>query len=98
MTANFNLSSDIICAFARAKESEQLQTGCKVMGQILENSEIARKEHIAMCQDTGMAVVFVEVGQNVRLEGGAIKMRSTRASGEDTGTRIYAVQWSMTIS
>jgi len=73
MNANFNLNSDIVCALARAEESEQSQTGRKILGQILENSEIAREEHIAMCQDTGMAVVFVKVSQNVRIEGGAFK-------------------------
>ncbi len=67
---NYALSADMENGLARAAASENAPLGKRVMGQLMENLEIAREERIPICQDTGMAVVFLEIGQDVRIEGG----------------------------
>ncbi|MCK4538718.1 MAG: fumarate hydratase [Candidatus Krumholzibacteria bacterium] len=70
MEANFELEDDVQNALEKAYEAEESPAGKEVLRQILENSEIARSEKIPMCQDTGLAVVFVEIGQDVHITGG----------------------------
>ncbi len=70
MKANFELGEDVIKALERAKELEESPVGQEILGQLLENARIARKEKIALCQDTGFAVCFVDLGDNVRIVGG----------------------------
>ncbi len=70
MTANYELGEDVLEMLRKAHETEESPTGKSILGQILENAEISRKERIPMCQDTGFAVFFVELGEDVRIVGG----------------------------
>ncbi len=70
MEANFFLGEDVLTALRRAKEQEESPAAREVLAELLENAAIAREEQVPMCQDTGLAVVFVELGQEVRIEGG----------------------------
>jgi len=72
MEANYYLNDDIEKALRKAAETEESETGRSVLNSLLRNAEIARKEKMAICQDTGIAVVFVEIGQEVLIEGGDI--------------------------
>lgn len=71
MTANFNLSADIRAALDEAVGAEE-ELGAEVLRTLLENANLARKDQVALCQDTGMVVVFVEIGQQVVVEGGGL--------------------------
>ncbi|MDO9533855.1 MAG: fumarate hydratase [Bacillota bacterium] len=68
--ANYYLGEDVIGAFKKGLAEEVSPVGREVFKQLLENARIAREEEVPMCQDTGTAVLFVELGQNVRLVGG----------------------------
>lgn len=67
--ANLGLASDMQECIERAGETEESPLGKQIIGQLKENMDIARKESIPICQDTGMAVVFLKIGQNVHIEG-----------------------------
>ncbi len=67
--ANLFLSPDMTKAMQQATENESSTLGKKILLQLQENLEIAGKEQIPICQDTGMAVVFLEIGQEVSLNG-----------------------------
>lgn len=71
--ANHYLSKDMDQAMKNATQSEKSPLGKKVLEQLQENLEIADKEVIPICQDTGMAVVFIEVGQEVHFVGGSLE-------------------------
>ncbi|RMF95154.1 MAG: fumarate hydratase [Candidatus Schekmanbacteria bacterium] len=69
MDANYDLGEDVVKALDEAIEKEESPV-CKVVLQhIKENSEIARRDSVPMCQDTGFAVIFAEIGQDVHIEG-----------------------------
>jgi fumarate hydratase subunit alpha len=70
MEANFDLGEDVLAAFKKAKTGEESPTAREILGQLEENASIAREERVGICQDTGIAVVFVELGQDVHLIGG----------------------------
>ncbi|MFW0861062.1 MAG: fumarate hydratase [Dethiobacter sp.] len=70
MEANYNLGADVYQAFKMAFSAETSPVGKSVLAQLIENAEIAREEQVPLCQDTGYAVIFVELGQDVRLVGG----------------------------
>lgn len=67
--ANLHLAKDVVGAIAHAKDTEESQLGKKILGQLQENMDIASSESIPICQDTGMAVVFMQIGQDVHIEG-----------------------------
>lgn len=71
--ANHYLSKDMDQAIKNAVETEKSPLGKKILNQLQENLEIADKEVIPICQDTGMAVVFMEVGQEVHFIGGLLE-------------------------
>ncbi len=71
--ANTELGDDVLRAFEQALEKEESPTGKEILRRLIENAKIARQERIPMCQDTGFAVVFVEIGQDVRIIGGSLK-------------------------
>ncbi len=71
--ANHFLSSDMEKALKAAKEEEKSSLGRQILGQLQENLEIAAADMIPICQDTGMAVVFLEIGQDVHFEGGSLE-------------------------
>ncbi|WP_027363705.1 fumarate hydratase [Desulfotruncus alcoholivorax] len=73
MEANFFLGQDMIDAFKNAYEKELSLTGKEIIEQLIKNAEIARTEEVPMCQDTGFAVVFVELGQEVHIVGGPLE-------------------------
>jgi len=70
METNYYLGDDVVEALKKALEVEESPIGKEIINQILENSYIARKEKVAMCQDTGFTVVFLELGQDVNIIGG----------------------------
>lgn len=70
--ANHFLTDDMQQRLHKAAESETTELGKMVLSQLEENLEIAGKEMIPICQDTGMAVIFVKVGQEVHIEGGLL--------------------------
>ena len=63
MDACYYLGDDVVAFFERAAETEESEAGRDVFRQLLENAEIARREEMPLSQDTGLAVVFLEVGQ-----------------------------------
>lgn len=71
--ANHYLSNDMDAAMTQAEQNEQSPLGKQILGQLQENLEIAAQEMIPICQDTGMAVIFLEIGQDVHLEGGLLE-------------------------
>ena len=71
--ANHYLSKDMDKALKDATASEKSELGKKILNQLQENLKIAAEEMIPICQDTGMAVIFLEVGQDVHFEGMAIE-------------------------
>ena len=70
MAANFELGEDVVATFIQAREKEESPVGQEILGQLLENAAIAQKEKIALCQDTGFAVFFVDMGDEVKVDGG----------------------------
>ena len=71
--ANHVLSGDMDRALKCAVETEESPLGTKILKQLQENLQIADEERIPICQDTGMAVVFLEVGQDVHFVGGSVE-------------------------
>lgn len=67
--ANLTLSKDMCEAINSASKEEESPQGKRVLGQLIENLRIAEEDKIPICQDTGMAVVFIEIGQDVHIEG-----------------------------
>ncbi|TAK32727.1 MAG: fumarate hydratase [Chloroflexota bacterium] len=80
--ANFLLPEDVTAAIARAAEDEPSDVGKHVLQQILRNAEIAAADHVPLCQDCGLAAIFVELGQDVHIVGGAFQ------NAIDEGVRI----------
>lgn len=68
--ANTTLAPDMVRALDLAREGEKSSLGKKILGQLEENLKLAKEEQIPICQDTGMAVFFVTLGQEVHVEGG----------------------------
>lgn len=67
--ANLHLSKDMCEAIYNAKDSETGELGKRILGQLCDNMEIAAKDEIPICQDTGMAIFFVKIGQDLHIEG-----------------------------
>jgi fumarate hydratase subunit alpha len=68
--ANYNLGADLVTSLHRAVERETSPVGRQCLRDIIQNAEIARDERVPICQDTGMAVIFVDYGQEVCITGG----------------------------
>lgn len=71
LKANYYIGDDITAALKSAYEKESSEIGKSVLGMILKNNEIAAKEEIAICQDTGLAILFIELGQEVNIVDGS---------------------------
>ena len=71
--ATHNLPDDVVAALRRARDSEQSPLGRRILDEILQNADLARDEMIPLCQDTGTSVVFIELGQDVHIVGGALE-------------------------
>lgn len=67
------IGEDVMAALRRAEEAEESPLGRHVLHQLIENHELAARERIPVCQDTGMAVVFLDVGQDVHVVGGDLR-------------------------
>ena len=81
ITANYDLPRDVYDALVAACAAEESPVGREVLGQLVENADIAARDRVPICQDTGFAVVFAEVGQDVHLVCG------TLADAVDEGVR-----------
>jgi fumarate hydratase subunit alpha len=71
--ANHYLSKDMKLAIKRAEQEEASPLGRQILGQLQDNLAIAAEEMIPICQDTGMAVIFMEIGQDVHFDGGILE-------------------------
>ena len=71
--ANHVLAPDMRCALKNVKEQEKAPLGKQILSQLEENLYIAENEMIPICQDTGMAVIFLEIGQDVHFQGGSLE-------------------------
>lgn len=71
--ANYYLSKDMDEAMKNAMGTEKSEVGKKILNQLQDNLKIADEEKIPICQDTGMAVIFMEIGQEVHFEGGNLE-------------------------
>lgn len=69
MAVNVELSPDVKRAILSAREKEESVIGKQILGQLEENMNIAKESRIPICQDTGMTVVFLKIGQNLHIEG-----------------------------
>lgn len=72
MEVNIRLSDDVKAAIHAGREKEESVIGRQILGQLEENMDIACENQIPICQDTGMTVVFLQIGQEVHIEGGFI--------------------------
>ena len=70
--ANCVLNDDVYSALELAKKNEKSEIGKELLNQLTDNADIAKNENVPICQDTGMAVVFVELGQEVHISGGSL--------------------------
>lgn len=70
--ANCSLQDDVVCALRHARETEPWPVAQATLDSILQNLEIGMENEVPLCQDTGAACVFVELGQDVRIEGGLL--------------------------
>jgi fumarate hydratase subunit alpha len=68
--ANFSLPEDVFEALEKARKAEESPTGQQILDQIIENAKLAMKEGVAICQDCGATVVYLEVGQDAHVAGG----------------------------
>jgi fumarate hydratase subunit alpha len=71
--ANYDLPEDVENLIRQGLCREESEFGCYALNQIIENVELARREQVALCQDTGLAVVYLEVGQDVHFTGGSLQ-------------------------
>jgi fumarate hydratase subunit alpha len=67
--ANYYLGDDVVKVIKDSVDKEESPLGKEILNQILENADIARKERMPLCQDTGLAAIFVELGSEVHIEG-----------------------------
>ncbi|MGM0502680.1 MAG: fumarate hydratase [Bacillota bacterium] len=67
--SNYNLGADVISAYQESLEQETSEVAAEILEQLIENAKIARQKEVPICQDTGMAVVFLELGQEVEIVG-----------------------------
>lgn len=79
--ANHELRADHVAALRRALDEERSELGCEVLRQLLRNGEVSARERMAFCQDTGYAVCYLTVGQDVHFVGGSL------ADAVDRGVR-----------
>jgi fumarate hydratase subunit alpha len=70
--ANFDLGKDVINAFKSALKSEKSETAIDILNQLIENANIANSQRVPMCQDTGVSVFIVELGQDCHIVGGSL--------------------------
>jgi len=72
--SNYYLGEDVLAALRSYREAEVSPVGREVLDQILENADIAQNEQLPLCQDCGLTVVFLELGQDVHIAGGDLNL------------------------
>ena len=87
--ANFILRSDVLAALRRAYAFEKNKRAKNILKAILDNAAFAKGNDLAICQDTGMAVVFIEVGQDVKIKG---DLKSAINRGINAGYKKYSLR------
>lgn len=80
LKANFYLRKDVVQALKHALKIESSSTGKEILKILIENQAIARRQILPLCQDTGMVIVFLEIGQGVRIKGGSIEKAVNRGA------------------
>ena len=70
--ANYDSSQNVVDTLEKAIDKEESPVGKEVLRELIKNANLARDEHIPICQDTGLAVTFIEVGQDVHITGGSL--------------------------
>ena len=73
LQANYVIPEDVMNKLQESREKEDSPLGQMVLDQILENNKIGAEENMPVCQDTGMSVVFLTIGQEVHFTGGALE-------------------------
>ena len=71
--ANYYLPADLRQAFVDGQNAEESPLGKTIFGEMIANCDLARENNVPVCQDTGMAIVFAEIGQDVHLTGGSFE-------------------------
>jgi fumarate hydratase subunit alpha len=71
--ANYNLENDVLSAFKYAKEKEESQYAKTVFEELIDNASIAKENQVPLCQDCGLSVFFIDIGQDVHIAGGDLK-------------------------
>jgi fumarate hydratase subunit alpha len=71
--ANINLPASVLACFQEGIDREESPAGKEVLKELIRNAEIAREENMPICQDTGLAVTFIEIGQDVHFYGGGLE-------------------------
>lgn len=82
LSANTVLGSDVYEAFKLRMNQETTDSGKEILRQLLENADLAAKSGLALCQDTGAAIFFVEMGEDARIEGGSLTQVLNAAMAE----------------
>jgi fumarate hydratase subunit alpha len=91
--ANYRIPADILDALRRAEAREQSDLGRRTLGQLVRNYETAAEERLPVCQDSGVTVVLLEMGQDVHWSGG--DFREAIYAGIREGTKVGYLRWSM---
>lgn len=73
LEANYDLPQDVVDGFKNAMAKEESPLGKSILEQCLKNAQIAKDERVPICQDTGLSVFFINIGQDVKVEGGLLK-------------------------
>ena len=73
ISSNYYLNEDVYSSIKNAKEVEKSEIGCEMLRQIIENADIAKSQNVPICQDTGLATIFVEIGQDVHIKDGLLE-------------------------
>ena len=71
--ANCQIPDDVLCAICAARDREASPVGKSILGDVIENDTFAARQNLPICQDTGMAVVFADLGQDCRITGGSFE-------------------------
>ncbi len=90
IAAGYELGDDVLAALEQAAQKESKPSAVKILKQLIENARLAKTESIPLCQDTGLAVVFVECGADVAVKP-PLRPRSGRAAGQKQATLVDAI-------
>ena len=91
--ANYDLGEDVVNAFKASVKTEQSESGRGILNQLIENADIATSNRVPMCQDTGVSVFMVKLGQDCHITGGSLKgaINEGVRSGYEEGYLRYSI-------